>query len=67
MNTREMTDKVSDQISDKFQDLQKRATEAARNVTEQTDKYVRENTWQSIGMAAVLGCVVGFLLANRGD
>ena len=67
MNTREMTDKVSDKITDKFQDFQKKATDTARNVGEQTDKYVRENTWQSIGMAAVLGCVVGFLLANRGD
>jgi ElaB/YqjD/DUF883 family membrane-anchored ribosome-binding protein len=59
MNTREMTDKV--------QDLQKRATERVKNVGETTDRYVRENTWTTIACAAVLGCVLGFLLSNRGD
>ena len=57
MNTR--------QVTDKFQDFQQRATEKARDVGETADRYVRENTWASIGVAAVLGCVVGFLLANR--
>ena len=59
MNTRAMTDKV--------QDWQKRATETARNVGEVTDNYVRENTWQTIAFAAVLGCVVGYFLANSRD
>ena len=59
MNTREMTGK--------FQDLQKRASETARNVGEATDQYVRENTWTTIGIAAVLGCVVGYFLATRRD
>ncbi len=59
MNTREM--------SDKFQDWQKRATETARNVGQATDQYVRENTWTTIAAAAVLGCVLGYLLASRGE
>ena len=59
MNTREMTDKV--------QDWQRRATETAKNVGETTDRYVRENTWATLGVAAVLGCVIGFLLSNRRD
>jgi len=54
-------------MTDKVQELQKRATETARNVSEATDRYVRENTWQSIGFAALLGCVIGYLLASRGD
>ena len=53
------------QITDRVQDWQKRATETARNVTDATDEYVRENTWASIACAAALGCIVGFLLANR--
>jgi ElaB/YqjD/DUF883 family membrane-anchored ribosome-binding protein len=57
MNTREMTDK--------FQDWQKRATQTARNVGQATDQYVRENTWTTIAMAAVVGCVLGYLLASR--
>jgi ElaB/YqjD/DUF883 family membrane-anchored ribosome-binding protein len=59
MNTREMTEKV--------QDWQKRASETAKNLGEVTDNYVRENTWTSLAFAAVLGCVVGYLLGTRRD
>jgi len=59
MNTREMTDKI--------QDLQKRATETARNIGEATDTYVHENTWTTIALAAVLGCIFGYFLAGRRD
>ena len=57
MKTRELTDKL--------QDWQERATETARNVSEVTDRYVHENTWTTIAIAAVLGCIVGYLLAPR--
>ena len=59
MNTREMTDKL--------QDLQRRAGESAKNFGVATDEYVRENTWTTIAMAATLGCVVGYLLASGRD
>jgi ElaB/YqjD/DUF883 family membrane-anchored ribosome-binding protein len=59
MNTRDVTDKV--------QDWQKRAGETARNVGQVTDQYVRENTWTTIAIAAVLGCVLGYVLASRRD
>lgn len=59
MNTRQMTDK--------FQDWQRRATETARNVGLATHDYVRENTWTTIAIAAVMGCVLGYLLAGRGE
>jgi ElaB/YqjD/DUF883 family membrane-anchored ribosome-binding protein len=54
-------------MTDKLQDWQKRATETARDWTQTTDQYVRENTWTSVACAALLGCIVGFLLANRRD
>lgn len=57
MNTRDITDKV--------QDFQKRMSETAKNVGQVTDDYVRENTWTSVACAALLGCIVGFLLARR--
>jgi ElaB/YqjD/DUF883 family membrane-anchored ribosome-binding protein len=59
MNTREMTEKL--------QDWQKRASETARNIGNATDDYVRENTWTTIAVAALIGCVFGFFLANRRD
>jgi ElaB/YqjD/DUF883 family membrane-anchored ribosome-binding protein len=36
----------------------------AMNAGRTTDYYVRENTWTAIGLAALVGCVVGFLLSN---
>jgi len=59
MNTREMTEKV--------QDWQKRATETAKNLGEATDTYVRENTWSALGVAALFGCIIGYLLGSRRD
>jgi len=54
-------------MTDKFQDWQRRATETARNVGQATDEYVRENTWKTIVIAAAVGCLLGYLLANRGE
>jgi ElaB/YqjD/DUF883 family membrane-anchored ribosome-binding protein len=59
MNTREMVDKL--------QDLQRRAGETAKTFGTATDDYVRENTWTTIAMAALLGCVVGYILASNRD
>jgi ElaB/YqjD/DUF883 family membrane-anchored ribosome-binding protein len=54
-------------MTEKVQDWQKRATEAARNAGQATDQYVRENTWRTMAFAAIIGCVVGYLLAGRRD
>ncbi len=59
MNTSEMTDKV--------QDLQRRARETARDVAETTDRYIHENAWKSVAFAAVVGCIIGYFLASRRD
>lgn len=57
MDTQEATNRIKD--------WQERATEAARKASQQTDSYVRENTWAAIGIAALVGCVLGYLLSNR--
>jgi ElaB/YqjD/DUF883 family membrane-anchored ribosome-binding protein len=57
MNTRTMTDK--------FQEWQKRATEAAKNASNVSDRYVRDNTWKTVAFAAILGCMVGYFLTHR--
>lgn len=59
MNAREMTDKM--------QDWQQRAAEKARTWGTTTDTYVRENTWTSLAIAAAVGCILGYILASRGD
>jgi ElaB/YqjD/DUF883 family membrane-anchored ribosome-binding protein len=57
MNTR--------QVGDKFKEWQQRAKETAKNVGGTSDRYVRDNTWTAIAVAAVAGCLLGFLLTNR--
>jgi ElaB/YqjD/DUF883 family membrane-anchored ribosome-binding protein len=37
----------------------------AQNVASTADDYVRENAWQAIGIAALVGAVVGVLAARR--
>lgn len=66
MNTRDITDKM--------QDWQKVAGEKARlagrkarDWGQNTDEYVRDNTWMAIGIAALVGCVFGLLLSRRGE
>ncbi len=37
-----------------------------RQAAQSADGYVRDNPWQSLGVAALVGAVMGFLAARRG-
>jgi ElaB/YqjD/DUF883 family membrane-anchored ribosome-binding protein len=39
----------------------------AKQVTKTTDTYVRDNPWQVVGVAALIGIAVGILATRRGD
>ncbi len=39
----------------------------ARNVSKTTDTYVRDNPWQVVGIAALVGLAVGIFAARRSD
>jgi ElaB/YqjD/DUF883 family membrane-anchored ribosome-binding protein len=39
----------------------------AREVSKNTDIYVRDNPWQVIGIAAMIGIAVGILASRRSD
>jgi ElaB/YqjD/DUF883 family membrane-anchored ribosome-binding protein len=39
----------------------------ARQVSQKTDGYVRDNPWQVVGVAAVVGVVLGMLMTRRSD
>ena len=45
--------------------LEDEALQRARQVADATEEYVRENPWQSIGIAAGVGLLVGLLLSRR--
>lgn len=39
----------------------------ARQVSKTTDTYVRDNPWQVVGIAALIGLTVGILVSRRSD
>jgi ElaB protein len=39
----------------------------ARQVTKNTDSYVRDNPWQVVGIAAVVGIALGMMMTRRSD
>lgn len=39
----------------------------AREVTRTTDTYVRDNPWQVVGIAAVIGIALGIAMTRRSD
>jgi ElaB/YqjD/DUF883 family membrane-anchored ribosome-binding protein len=41
------------------------ALKQAREVADATEEYVRENPWQSVGIAAGVGLLLGLLLGRR--
>lgn len=55
------------EVKNRIKDYQGKATDMAMNAGRTTDHYVRQNTWTALGMAALLGCLVGFLLSNAAD
>jgi len=45
--------------------VEEEALRRAREIADAADEYVHENPWQSVGIAAGIGLVVGVLLARR--
>jgi ElaB/YqjD/DUF883 family membrane-anchored ribosome-binding protein len=39
----------------------------ARQVTKTTDTFVRDNPWQVVGIAALIGVAVGILVSRRSE
>ncbi|HEV7632855.1 MAG TPA: DUF883 family protein [Steroidobacteraceae bacterium] len=46
-------------------ELEGEAMERAREAAGEADRYVRENPWQSIGIAAGVAFLVGVLISRR--
>ena len=53
------------QAKQRLSSIEDEALRRAREVADATDEYVRENPWQSVGVAAGFGLLVGLLLARR--
>jgi ElaB/YqjD/DUF883 family membrane-anchored ribosome-binding protein len=53
-----------DSVQNALSDAQDSAQRRYRSATVQTERYVRQNPWQSLGIAAGVGFLIG-LLASR--
>ncbi|HEU4655170.1 MAG TPA: DUF883 family protein [Steroidobacteraceae bacterium] len=45
--------------------IEQDAVRRAKEIADATDEYVRDNPWQSVGIAAGIGLLVGMLLSRR--
>lgn len=46
-------------------DMQKKASIRTRDAVGSTDQFVKEHPWQSVGIGAIAGLVIGFLMMRR--
>ena len=63
----EMTDEIQAGIDSgkyNFSDIQRAVSERTKQAATATDELVRDNPWAAIGIAAAVGCIVGFLLSR---
>lgn len=64
----EMTDEIRAGIeSGKYTiaDVQRLLTQKGKEAATATDEFVRENPWAALGVAAAVGCLVGFLISRK--
>jgi ElaB/YqjD/DUF883 family membrane-anchored ribosome-binding protein len=49
----------------RLSEVEEEAMRRAREIADAADEYVHENPWQSVGIAAGIGLLLGLLLARR--
>jgi len=50
---------------ERLQSLEEQVLERSRDAAKETDRYVHENPWQAISVAAGIGLLLGLLLGRR--
>lgn len=53
------------QAKTRVAEIETEALKRAREVADAADEYVRQNPWQSVGIAAGVGLLLGLLLSRR--
>ena len=62
MKTEDLT---TGQAANRLKEFQALVGEKAKNVSSVTDEYVHDNPWNTIAIAAIAGCILGFLMRPR--
>jgi ElaB/YqjD/DUF883 family membrane-anchored ribosome-binding protein len=58
-------DDAARQVHDKLTESLDRARAALEGLEDDASRYVRDNPWQSLGLAAAIGLLVGVLVSGR--
>src|SRR3954468_4495675 len=53
------------QAKARLTEVEQEAMRRAKEIADATDEYVRDNPWQSVGIAAGIGLLLGVLLGRR--
>jgi ElaB/YqjD/DUF883 family membrane-anchored ribosome-binding protein len=62
---RARAEQTLEQARARLTEVEEEALRRAREVADATEGYVRENPWQSVGIAAGVGLLLGLLLSRR--
>lgn len=54
-------------VIDPLMDASENWVQKARDCVSSADDYVRNNPWQALGVMAMLGVALGYLLSRRGS
>ncbi len=58
----QMMDRIQESAKNKLSDWSNTVVERSKAAASTTDSYVREYTWSSVALAALLGVVVGLMM-----
>jgi ElaB/YqjD/DUF883 family membrane-anchored ribosome-binding protein len=64
MKTEYSPERIRSQLSDRFQAVQQRVGETAKDVSRSTDEYVHENPWKSIAIVAAAALLLGLIFGG---
>ena len=64
-SARERVQHAFERGKEQWMEAQDQAVKQCREAAQQTDKYVRANPWQAVGIAAAIGLVAGLLIRRR--
>jgi len=54
-------------VIDPLMDASENWVQKARDFVSSADDYVRNNPWQALGVVAMVGVTIGFVLSRRGS
>jgi ElaB/YqjD/DUF883 family membrane-anchored ribosome-binding protein len=54
-----------EQARRRLEELEEELTDRAKAAADDAGRYVKDNPWQSIGIAAAVGVVIGLILGRR--